>query len=346
MSRQAAGQPGLSGGTLCLLAAIQPFSVEGYSWSRDFINDNDSWQNLVDRSETRLHAFGRACHLIIDDSDGRSNELLALCQTELTRLEHKFSSYNPDSITSQINQMAGTGQRVPIDTETRSLFAFVNALWEESKHIFDPTTRVLQDPYHSDGAMHASQDHLAEMLKLVGWQNFEITAEGAHMATKGALIDLNSCVRPYALDSIRKRLLAQNVSNAYIEIDRDVTTIGKQPDGANWLVGLRIPKYTHAAIVRLKVNNMGFAVRGDFEHTVAQNDELFGRALSPVDGQPIPGLLSVAVVAQNCITACSAANIARLKTEATGIKWLEKLGLPWLAVDRQRNCLGPLAPAN
>jgi len=336
----------LSGGTLSQLTAIQLFSVEGYLWNRDFINDNDSWQSLVDRSETRLQAFGRACHLIIDDSDGRGNELMALCQTELTRLEHKFSSYHPDSITSLINQLAGTGQRIPIDTETRSLFAFIKALWEESKHIFDPTTCVLQGLYHNDGAMHASHDQLTEMLKRVGWRHFEITAEGAHMATKGALIDLNSCVRPYAMDSIRKLLLAQKVTNAYIEIDQDVATIGKQPDGANWLVGLRIPQYTHSAIVRLKVNNMGFAVRGDFEHTVARNDELFGRALSPVDGQPIPGLLTVAVVAQNCITACSAANIARLKTEATGIKWLEKLDLPWLAVDRQRNCLGPLAPAN
>jgi thiamine biosynthesis lipoprotein len=159
-------------------------------------------------------------------------------------------------------------------------------------------------------------------------------------------MDLNSCVRPYALDSVRKLLIAHDVSNAYLEVDNDVVTIGKQFDGANWLVGMRIPKYAHAAIVRLKVNNKGFALRGDFEQTIVQHDELFGRALSPIDGQPIPGLLSVAVIAENCVTACSAASIARLKTESNGIKWLEQLGLPWAAVDRQRNCIGPLAPTN
>jgi thiamine biosynthesis lipoprotein len=72
--------------------------------------------------------------------------------------------------------------------------------------------------------------------------------------------------------------------------------------------------------------------------------EQFGRALSPVDAQPLPGLLSVAVIAENCLTACSAANIARFKTEQAALRWLDKLGLPWMAIDRQLNCHGPLAP--
>ena len=181
------------------------------------------------------------------------------------------------------------------------------------------------------------------MLKLVGWQSLEVTTEGAHLAAKGMLVDLNSCIRPYAIDSVRKILLKQDVGHALIEMDQDIATIGKQPDGANWLIGVRFPKGSHTAISRLKANNKGLAMRGDFEQAMMQNDERFGRALSPVDGQAIPGLLSVAVIADNCLTACSAASVARLKTEASGIKWLDKLGLPWMAVDRQLRCHGPLS---
>src|SRR5690606_5228986 len=122
-------------------------------------------------------------------------------------------------------------------------------------HIFDPTTRILQDCYNSSGSLLASQEQLHNMLQLVGWRNLEINDDGAQLAHKGMLIDLNSCVRPYALDSLRKLLLTQDIKNAYIEMDQDVATIGKQPDGANWLVGVRIPKGTRAAIVRLKVNH-------------------------------------------------------------------------------------------
>ena len=109
-------------------------------------------------------------------------------------------------------------------------------------------------------------------------------------------------------------------------------------------MGFRHPKGPRTAIARLKLNNKGFAMRGNFEHRIQLGAENFGRALSPVDGQPLPGLLSVAVVADNCLTACSAASIARLKTEQAGIAWLDKLGLPWLAIDRELNCIGPLSP--
>lgn len=300
----------------------------------------------MNTSEVKLRTFGRVCHLIVDDSDGQGAQLLSMCQAELTRLESKFSSYLPDSITSRINQSAGTGSFTPLDTEARSLFQYIDALWSESNHQFDPTTRILQDCYDKKGGLLASRSQLQGMLKLVGWRNIEINDDGAHMSNQGMLIDLNNCVRPYALDSVRKILLSHGVSSAFIEMGRDATTIGKQPDGANWLVGARVPKGPRAAIFRLKLNNKGFAMRGNFEQAVLRDGEHFGRALSPVDGHAIPGLLSVAVIGENCLTACSAASVARLKTEASGIKWLEKLGLPWMAVDRQFNCHGPLALTN
>ncbi len=281
---------------------------------------------------------------MVENTADRGAELLSLCQSEITRLEEKFSSYDAGSVISRINQAAGTGAFVPLDAESRSLFQYVSALWDESKHVFDPTTRLLLDCYGSEGHLLASKEQLSAILSLVGWRNLEISAEGASLKKKGMLIDLNSCIRPYAIDSVRKILVRNGTSNALIEMDQDIATIGKQPDGANWLVGVRFPKGTRAAITRLKLNNRGYAMRGDFEHAVIQGGERFGRALSPVDGQPIPGLLSVAVIADNCLTACSAASIARLKTEAAGLNWLQTLGFPWMAVDRQLNCHGPLSP--
>jgi len=297
----------------------------------------------VGKSELTVRVFGRACHLVVEDRDGQGSNCLSLCEKELTRLEKKFSSYVPDSISSQINQSAGTGYFTPLDAEARSLFHYVGALWAKSKHQFDPTTRILQDCYSQDGALLATPDQLHKMLRLVGWRNIELNNEGVHMSHRGMLVDLNSCVRPYALDSVRKILLKRGVESAYIEMGREATTIGRQPDGANWLVGTRAPKGPRGAIFRLKVNNKGYAVRGDFERTTVKDGEHFGRALSPVDGLPIPGLLSVCVIAENCLTACSAASVARMKTEAAGLKWLENLGLPWMAVDRQFICHGPLA---
>jgi thiamine biosynthesis lipoprotein len=296
------------------------------------------------RAETRIRCFGSSCQVVIDNDAGTAPELLSSAEEELIRVENKFSSYIADSVISAINQSAGTGSFIPLDAEARSLFRYVSALWSESKHLFDPTTLILQDCYDANGRILASSDQLKGMLQLVGWSKLEITGEGARLGKKGMLIDLNSCIRPYAIDCVRKFLVENGICHALIKMEQDMATVGKQPDGANWLVGIRHPRQARTAITRPKLNDKSFAQRGNFERFTLQNDERFGRALSPVDGQPIPGLLSVAVTADTCLTACSAASVARFKTESAGIKWLEGLGLPWMAIDRELNCLGPLAP--
>ena len=301
---------------------------------------------IAEKSESRITTLGSSCHLVVDNDTGRGKELLSLAQEEILRVEGKFSAYKPESIVSRINQEAGTGSLAPLDAETRSLFQYVAALREESKNLFDPTTRLLQNCYSEEGRLLASQAQLQGILKLVGWSKLESSTDGARLPEKGMLIDLNSCIRPYAIDSMRKLLIKQGVENALIEMDHDVATIGKQPDGANWLIGVRFPRGTRAAITRLKLNHRGFALRGDFERRVTLGGERFGRALSPIDGQPVPGLVSVAVIADTCLTACGAASVARMKTEQAGIKWLENLGFPWLAIDRELNCHGPLAPTS
>lgn len=271
--------------------------------------------------------------------------LLAEAEQEFSRLEGKFSSLVEGSLISDINRLAGTGGYIPLDAEARSLLAYVQALWDQSNHIFDPTTHLLQNCYDDSGNLTASAQQLEDMVSLVGWSSLEVCDEGARLSQKGMLIDLNSCIRPYAVDSVRKLLIRAGAEHALIEMDRDMATIGKQADGANWLVGIRHPQGLRTAITRLKLNGKGYAMRGDFERRISLQDENFGRALSPVDGYPIPGMLSVIVVADNCLTACSAASVARLKTEKAAISWLTELGLPWMAIDRSLNCHGPLAPS-
>ena len=281
---------------------------------------------------------------MVDNRSGQGEEMLATAITELRRVEEKFCAYQPGSVISDLNRASGTGFYTTLDAETKSLLQFATALWEQSKHLFDPTTRLLQDCYAEDGRLRATSEQLQQMLSLVGWKHLDIDDNGARLKRKGMLVDLNSCVRPYAVDCARKRLLEQGVSHAMIALGQDVATIGRQPDGANWLLGVRHPHGPRTAITRLKLNNGGYSMRGDFERRVTIQGENFGRGLSPVDGHPVPGLLSVAVTAESCLTACSASSVARLKTEQAALTWLAELGLPWLAIDRKLRCQGPLAP--
>jgi len=295
-----------------------------------------------DKLESRFRAFGRSCHLIVKREESTPPDILGVVEHEFRRLEAKYDSSVPSSLVGMINQRAGSGVFTPLDAEARSLFNYTRTLWQESNHLFDPTTFQFQRYYNDRSGNPPSASRLEEGLSLVGWNKLEVSNEGAHLSQEGMVLDLNGCIRAYGTDQARKILLNADVSNALIDFDKDVATIGKQPDGANWLVGMRYPDGSRTAIERFKVNHKGYAVRGNFENSLTIGGERYSRIYSPVDGQPIPGLLGVAVIADNCLTACSATSIARLKPESIALNWLDKLGLPWLAIDRKLNCHGPL----
>jgi len=294
-----------------------------------------------DKSELRFRAFGIACHICVEDMEGRGSELLALAKSEVQRVEAKFSALHSGSIINEINECAGNARIIPLDKESRSLFEFADALWQQSNHLFDPSAGILQSCYAGG---NPSEELLATRLSRVDWSRLELSTEGARLMDEGMFIDLDSCLCPYVVDSIREIFSARGVISALISLEDDIATIGKQSDGANWLVGVKHPKTSGLAITRLKLNNRGYAIRGDFERSILIDNERFGSALSPVDGRPLPGLLSVGVMADTCLSACAAASIARLKPEQAGLKWLGKLGFPWIAIDRNLNCHGMLAP--
>ena len=294
------------------------------------------------RSEFRLRAFGAACHICVEASNGNSDDILSLAKTELSRLETKYSAFYSKSIVAKMNKAAGSSEFTELDKEARSLFDFATALWHQSNHLFDPSSTILQSCYSERGPVPGAKAMLEQRLPKVDWSRVELTDNGARILDSGMLINLDSCVRPYAVDCIRRIFASKGVRSALISLDEDITTIGKQSDGANWLVGVKHPRNNGVAIARLKLNNCGYAIRGDFEKCLNMHNERFGRALSPVDGHPIPGLLSLGVMADTALEACGAANVALVKTEKQALNWLEKLDLRWFAIDRNLNCHGLL----
>ena len=61
-----------------------------------------------------------------------------------------------------------------------------------------------------------------------------------------------------------------------------------------------------------------------------------------MSGWPVQGLVAVSVIAEQCLVAGGSATIAMLQPEEEALAWLERLGLPWLAVDSRLHCHGDI----
>ncbi len=291
---------------------------------------------------TRTEGFGSVCLVTLGAAEDLAHSVIPQLFAELARINDKYSAHSPDSLITAINARAGADDVTALDAESRRLFELVLALRAATNNVYDPTSSVLKSLYQN-GTLVATPSQTAELLNRVGWSHVVLDQRGVAISRAGVSINIDACARAYALDCMRSILVRHGVRHACIELARDAVTIGKQPDGANWLIGVRSPLGAKSTIRRIKVNDRGFSQRGVFDHLYTFNGESYGNALSPVDGYPLPGLVSVGVIADSCLDAYCAATVARMKTEQAGIAFLNKTALPWLAINRELASAGPLA---
>ena len=105
--------------------------------------------------------MGSPCEIILESEQGNdSSAIVTLLEKELQRLEQKYSRFLPDSLTTRINQSAGSGKSIDIDEETGKLLDYANTCYEQSDGLFDITSGSLRTiwNYHDLGEKQVLPD--------------------------------------------------------------------------------------------------------------------------------------------------------------------------------------------
>lgn len=300
--------------------------------------------SMPEVAESRFHVLGRACHLVVGAGEQDAADLLEDARKELQRIESLFSPVVESSLIYQLNHST-PGTMVALTPEARSLIDYILALRRRTGHVFDPTIGPVLRLWSSSNGQ-PTEVQLEDALARMGWEQFTIEGDSIGRTVKQVNLNLNVVICPYAVDSVRRLLRKAGVTSALIDLDKDIATIGKQPDGANWLVGIRHPRGQRTGIQRLKLNDRSYSLRGNFERRIMLGEEAWSRAFSPVDGFPVPGPLSVSVIADTCLEACAAATVARYRTQQAAFDWLDEIGADWFSIGRDLHCRGPIAERN
>lgn len=301
----------------------------------------------MQRFEHRFTAMGGTCRIEVDhEIESTTLAALRAAESEVRRLEEKYSRYRSDSLISKINNAAGSGREIGIDTETSGLLDYAHTLWQQSGSLFDITSGVLRKAWNfKDGAI-ATPESIAQLLPLVGWQKVLRTERSVQLPQAGMELDMGGYVKEYACDSVTTVLRDHNIEHALVNLAGDMAFTGAQGDGKDWQIGIRHPREEQHAIATIALRGGGLATSGDYERFLLLGDQRYSHILNPNTGWPVAGLLAVSVVADQCLVAGSAATIAMLKPAVEGLGWLEELGLPWLAVDPQLKVHRHKLPSN
>ena len=285
--------------------------------------------------------MGGPCRLRFACADeAAAGQAIAAAEAEAGRLEHKYSRFLPDSLTSTINRAAGSGRRVPIDSETAGLLGFADTLWRQSDGLFDLTAGILRRAWDFKSGRLPAQAAIDQLLPLIDWARVQWDQAAIRLPDRGMEIDFGGCVKEYASDSIANLLTRRGIERGLVDLAGDMAVVGGGASAEPWSIGIRHPRAAAGAIAHISLATGGLASSGDYERCLVVDGKRYGHILDPATGWPVQGLVAVSIAAPQCLVAGGSATIAMLQPEAEALAWLAQLGLPWFAVDSTLTCHG------
>lgn len=260
-------------------------------------------------------------------------------QTEVLRIEAKYSRYRDDSVTTAINQAAGRSA-TPIDAETAALLQFAATCYRDSDGLFDITSGVLRRAWRFDAqAVPPSVDAVAALLPLIGWPQVQLDARSVYLPRVGMELDFGGFGKEYAADRAAAVLHEHDCAHALVNLGGDVRALDAQADGSPWRVAIRHPRIDGAIVARMDLHVGALATSGDYERFIEHEGQRYCHVLDPRTGWPVRCAQSVSVLSPLCVAAGAHATIAMLRGDG-GHDYLEGAGVPYLLIARDGRARG------
>jgi thiamine biosynthesis lipoprotein len=288
-------------------------------------------------------ALGTVCEFHLHASDEAAADRAArAAETEVFRIERRYSRYHEDSVLSAINRVAESGGTIEVDEETAGLLDYARSCHRMSGGLFDITSGVLRAAWpFTDGRM-PTQELIDALLPRIGFDKLEWRPSRLTFSRPGMALDFGGIGKEYAADRAAAACVASGIRHGLVDLGGDIHVIGPRPGGEPWRIGIRDPRQPGATIATVSLGGGGLATSGDYERFIEIDGRRYGHILDPRTGWPIRGLSSVSVVADRCLVAGSVATIAMLKGR-DGVAWLESLGVAHLWIDDADGRGGPLS---
>ena len=241
--------------------------------------------------------------------------------SEIARLEDRYSRYRPDSLLTTINEAASKGRSIELDEETSGLLDYALACYELSGGLFDITSGILRQAWDFPIKVLPAQSEIDLLLERVGLRHLDWKRPRLGFPVPGIELDFGGIVKEYAVDRCIDLWSALGVQHGLIGMAGDIATLGSQPDGTPWIIGVADPNGGNSVVTSVALEGQAIATSGNYARCFTEDGQIYSHLLNPTTGWPVIGLSSVTVIAPKCLAAGSVATIAMLKG-VDGPEWL------------------------
>lgn len=235
----------------------------------------------------------------------------------LRRFDSSASLWKPNSILSRVNN---NDPQVELDKTLEILFNKSMVVSQESNGAFDITVGPLVSAWgfgFSD-RMKVDQHVIDSLLPLVDFRNVRLEDHKIVKTDSRIRIDFNAIAQGYAVDLVAGFLEEKGVDAYLVDIGGEVFGRGTKPDKSTWNVGIELPAADAMAGRQVKaivtLQNKALSTSGNYRKYYEENGVRYSHTIDPATGYPVKhSLLSVSVLASDCMTADAFATVLMVK---------------------------------
>lgn len=263
-----------------------------------------------------------------------TDRLRAEVEARLREVNRQMSHYQPDSELSRFNRSESTAP-FKVSAEFARVTRFALELHRQSGGAFDPTLGPLINLWGFGQAGEVfqppSDERVEQTRKLCGCQHLSLTPSGElKKAIPQLQLNLSAVAKGFGVDEAARVLRARGHTNVFVEIGGEVVGFGVNPAGLPWRVGVESPLehvgFGEAIELVVPLSNAALATSGSYRKFITDaQGRRYSHVLLPKTGRPVQhDLVSVSVVAPDCLTADGLATTLFVLGPDEGPPWLER----------------------
>jgi FAD:protein FMN transferase len=265
---------------------------------------------------------------IYDKSD---EAILDKAFARISEIENKMTINNAE--TSEIialNNASGVSE-VKLSPDTFTVVEKGKQYSERSNGKFDITVGPVVKLWNigTEYAAVPDKDKLAEAVKLVDYNKLILNKEKltAKLEIPGMKVDLGAIAKGYTADEVARVLKENGVEHAIINLGGNVMTIGGNPNGNPWKIGIQDPFNPRGDFLGIvPIKDWTVVTSGTYERFFEENGKKYHHILDTTTGYPTDNnLYSVSIITDKSIDGDGLSTTTLLLGLEEGIKLIESL---------------------
>lgn len=289
-----------------------------------------------EKKENYLETRGSIFHTTYSVKYKHTHSLDEEITEKLALFDNSLNPFKTTSIISKVNN----NEPVQLDSFFVNVFNKSKEVSIDTDGMFDITVSPLINAwgFGFKNIDNVSPEMIDSLKQFVGFQKIRLENNKIVKDNPEIQINTSAIAKGYSTDIIAQLLESYGINNYMVDIGGEIRTKGLNAKGKCWQIGITQPvdkdifDYEHLQTI-IKLCDKSLATSGNYRNYYIRDGKRLAHTINPKTGYPSESnVLSVTIIANDCMTADAYATAFMLTDTATTRSIAQKKDLSYLLI--------------